>query len=78
MKVQSRERIPIRTREGGVTLSAWRVVLDRSAIVLVEIGNRAFYRGEGELIGATQETLAALWQAALPPDEPPQDLPQLG
>ena len=78
MKVHSRERIHIRTRESGVTLAAWRVQLDEGAIVLVEIGGRAFYRGEGALLAASQEALATLWTAALPPEEPPQDIPQLG
>lgn len=78
MQVHSRERVHIRTRESGVTLSAWRVLLDGGAIVLIDLGGRIFYRAEGELLGASQEKLAGLWQAALPPDEPPQDFPQLG
>ena len=78
MQVHSRERVHIRTRESGVTLSAWRVLLDCGAIVLIDLGGRIFYRAEGELLGASQEKLAGLWLAALPPDEPPQDFPQLG
>ena len=78
MHVHARERVHIRTRESGVTLSAWRVVLDGGAIVLIELGGRRFYRAEGDLMGASQEKLAGLWQDALPPDEPPQDFPQLG
>ena len=77
-QVHSRERIHIRTRESGVTLAAWRIQLDAGAIVLVEIAGRAFYRGEGGLMAASQEALAGLWKAALPEDEPPQDIPQLG
>ena len=78
LQVHSRERIHIRTRESGVTLAAWRIQLDQGAIVLVEIAGRAFYRGEGGLMAGTQETLAELWKAALPPDEPAPDSLQLG
>jgi hypothetical protein len=78
LEVLSRERIHIRTRESGVTLSAWRVQLAAGAIVLVDIGGRAVYRGEGALLGASQEKLADLWLASLPPAEQPPDMPQLG
>ena len=78
LQVHSRERIHIRTRESGVTLAAWRIQLDQGSIVLVDIAGRACYRGEGGLLAASQETLAALWTAALPPDEPPQDNLLLG
>ena len=80
MDVVSRERIPVRTRESNATLSAWRVELSapRGAIVLVEIGDRSFYRGEGTLLGSTQDKLAHLWRESLPPPEPSEDIPQLG
>ena len=80
VQVISRERIPIRTRESGVTLAAWRVELSSppGAIVLVEISGRPVYRGEGPLMGSSQDKLAELWRAALPPPEPEQDFPQLG
>jgi hypothetical protein len=80
VQVRSRERIHIRTRESGVTLSAWRVSLDAppGAVVLVEINGQPVYRGEGELLGAGQASLAEVWRAALPPDEPPENNPQLG
>lgn len=77
-QVHSRERIHIRTRESGVTLAAWRIQLDQGAIVLVDIAGRTFYRGEGGLMAAAQETLAELWQSALPPDEPAPDNLLLG
>jgi len=80
MDVVGRERIPVRTRESTVTLSAWRVELTapRGAIVLVEIGGRTVYRGEGGLLGSPQDKLANLWREALPPPEPAADMPQLG
>ena len=77
-QVHSRERIQIRTREAGVTLAAWRIQLDAGAIVLVEIGSRTFYRGEGGLMANSQESLAELWKAALHPDEPVPDNLLLG
>ncbi len=80
IEVRSRERIAVRTRESGVTLSAWRTELEapRGAMVLVEVAGREYYRGEGSLLGSSQEKLAGLWRAALPPHEPVSDPPQLG
>ena len=80
----SLERIPIRKRESGVTLSAWRlaVVSDRGngAVVLVERdGEAPIYRGEGVLLGWDQERLAAAYAALRPgADEPPLELMQMG
>ena len=78
--VRSRERVHIRTRESGVTLSAWRIELDSppGAVVLVEAPGRSFYRGEGSLLGWPQEKLAEMWKACLPETEPEPDMPQLG
>lgn len=78
--VKSRERVAIRIRESGVTLAAWRTELaaGRGAMVLVEIGGHPIYRGEGALLGSSQEKLADLWRASLPPHEPEPDMPQLG
>lgn len=79
VQVRSRERVHIRTREGAVTLAAWKVTLESGgAVVLLEIAGKPVYRGEGALLGAGQEKLAEVWRAALPPDEPPEDNPQLG
>jgi hypothetical protein len=80
IEVRSRERIAIRIREGNVTLSAWRTELagSRGAMVVVEIGGRSIYRGEGALLGSSQEKLAELWRASLPPSEPEADNPPLG
>ena len=77
--VLSRERLPIRTREAKVTLSAWRVELqlpngDRGAIVHSE----PFYRAEGALLGASQQRLAELWKALLPETPEEQPPPQWG
>ena len=72
------ERIPVRTRESKVTLSAWRAQLDGGAIVLVDIAGRAVYRGEGSFLGASQEKLAEVWEASVPKSEPEPDNPPLG
>jgi len=80
IQVDSRERVQIRMRESGVTLAAWRVSLKspEGAIILAEIGGKAFYRGEGDLLGLPQERLAQLWKAALSAGEQEPDLPQYG
>lgn len=72
------ERVPVRTRESRVTLSAWRAQLEGGAIVLVDVAGRSVYRGEGVFLGATQEQLAQRWQAAIPKTEPEPDNPPLG
>jgi hypothetical protein len=79
VEVESRERVHIRTRESASTLAAWRVSLraPQGAIVLAESGGKAWYRGEGELLGTPQEKLAELWKAALS-TETELDLPQYG
>lgn len=82
LEVRSRERVHVRIRESGVTLSAWRVEIEtpRGAIVLVEPApGKSWYRGEGALLGKTQEELAELWAAALPQGGPTDPEPlQLG
>lgn len=78
-KALSRERVPIRLRESRSTLSAWRISIDGGAIVLAELdAQRSFYRGEGSLLGASQEKLAEVWRAHMAPPEPGGDFPQLG
>ena len=72
------ERVPIRTRESGVTTSAWRIKLEKGSIVMLEVDGKTFYRGEGALLGSTQEKLAELWQAALPTTKPEPENPPLG
>ena len=75
-----RARVPIRARESGSTLAAWRIEVGapKGAIVLAEVGGRSWYRGEGALLGASQERLAEVWQSCLPAGESPPDMPQLG
>ncbi len=46
----------------------------RAAIVFAE----PWYRGTGALLGATQDRLAEIWRAALPPEEKEPDHQQWG
>jgi hypothetical protein len=80
VEVESRERVHIRMRETSSTLAAWRVSLKSppGAIVLAEAGGKAWYRGEGALLGEKQERLAELWQAALSNEDAEPELPQYG
>jgi len=83
IEVRSRGRVHIRARESGSTLAAWRLELTLpegpAAVVLADLGaNRTWYRGEGTLLGATQEHLAALWVECLPTDEPDPGFQQFG
>ena len=68
------ERVPIRARESGVTLSAWRLAVSSDggdgAITLVEIpGGDPVYRGDGIFLGWSQDRLSAAYQAVAPRDE---------
>jgi hypothetical protein len=68
------DRMPIRTRESGATLSAWRLSAEsdqgHGAIVLVEAGNEeVWYRGEGVFLGWTTERLRAAYAALRPRSE---------
>jgi hypothetical protein len=70
-------------RESGATLAGWRVELKlpqgEAAIVHADLDKaRSFYRGEGALLGASQERLAELWKAALSNSDPEPDFPQYG
>jgi ketosteroid isomerase-like protein len=62
--MRSLERTPIRTRESSATLSAWRMTIDgpdgRGTITLVD---GVSYRGDGALLGRSQEELAAAYGA---------------
>jgi hypothetical protein len=80
VEVESRERVQIRMRESGATLAAWRVSLSspRGAIVQAEVSGKTWYRGEGALLGSSQEKLAELWTAALSTVEAEPELPQYG
>lgn len=80
VEVESRERIEIRMRESQRTISGWRVRLrsPNGAIVLAEISGKVWYRGEGALLGSSQEKLAELWQKVKSTDSNDLDLPQYG
>jgi hypothetical protein len=80
----SPERVPVRTREGRITLAAWRMNVTTPAgtgtIVLVETNVGAVFRGEGLFLGWPQDRLAAAYRELVP--KPPVDFttsyPQLG
>ncbi|HEY3170941.1 MAG TPA: hypothetical protein VGK86_00030 [Thermoanaerobaculia bacterium] len=83
-RVLALDRMPIRTRESGVTLSGWRLSADsdqgEGAIVLVEAGaGEAWYRGEGVFLGWTAENLRAAYEALRPrTEESAFEIQQLG
>lgn len=77
------QRFPIRLRESGSTLSAWRleVACDEGvgALLCIDATGEALYRGEGVFLGWDQERLALAYRALQPrSDEPPLELLQLG
>ena len=83
MNLRSHDRIHIRTRESGVTHSAWRMEVETEdgigTITLVDSGASTIYRGGGAFLGWTQEQLAAAYkEAQRPDDEPPVEFQQFG
>jgi hypothetical protein len=80
----SLERVPIRTRESGVTLSGWWLSVEsdqgKGAIALVESSDaNVWYRGEGVFLGWGAEDLRAACEALRPrPDEPAFEIQQMG
>lgn len=78
------DRVPIRTRESGVTLAGWQLSVEsdqgKGAILLVEAGpGDARYRGEGIFLGWTAELLRGAYEALRPgTDEPAFETQQLG
>ena len=79
------ERVPVRTREGKITLAAWRMNVTSpngpGSIVLVETNVGAVFRGEGHFLGWAQDALAAAYRALIPKPTthlPSMDPPQLG
>jgi hypothetical protein len=78
------DRMLIRTRESGATLSAWRLSADSDqgvgAIVLVEAGaGEIRYRGEGVFLGWTAEHLREAYESLRPrTEESAFEIPQLG
>lgn len=83
-RAPSLERVPIRTREGSATRSAWRLAVSSEegtgAILLVEISESvSLYRGEGVFLGWPAERLEAAYRALAPQsDEPGLEFNQLG
>jgi hypothetical protein len=78
-------RVPLRTRGAGYTASAWRLEVlsaeGQSSITLAEGPSGSFYRGDGALLGASQEGMAALWTELTTPtvaDDENAISPQLG
>jgi hypothetical protein len=78
------ERVPVRTREGRITLAAWRMNVTASAgsgtIVLVETNVGAVFRGEGLFLGWAQDMLANAYRTLVPKPSTDSTLnhPQLG
>ena len=64
------ERVPVRTREGRITLAAWRMNVTapggEGTIVLVETNVGAVFRGEGFFLGWAQDMLASAYRTLLP------------
>jgi hypothetical protein len=84
LTLRSLGRALIRTRESGVTQSAWRMEIDSDGgsgtITLIDAaGGPPLYRGDGLFLRWTQEGLAETYQRLLAPDdERPFDVMQLG
>ena len=79
----SLRRVPVRARSMSVTLAAWSLAVaadeGEGAIVLLELPDESFFRGDGLCLGWPQERLAAAYEALAPRDEAAiLDLPQLG
>ena len=78
------ERVPVRTREGRITLAAWRMNVTApggsGTIVLVETNVGAVFRGEGLFLGWAQDKLATAYRALVPKTSADGTLnhPQLG
>lgn len=78
-------RVPIRSREDAVTLSAWRLFLlaDEGEGMITRIDSAdaspPLYRGDGVCLGWAQERLATAYAALLPRDDAPAlEFMQLG
>jgi hypothetical protein len=78
------ERVPVRTREGRITLAAWRMNVTAptgtGAIVLVETNVGAVFRGEGLFLGWAQDLLGTAYRMLVPksPADVALNHPQLG
>lgn len=70
-RLLSLDRVPIRTRESGVTLSGWQLSIEsdegKGAIVLVEApASKSWYRGDGLFLGWSPEDLRAAYELLRP------------
>jgi hypothetical protein len=78
------ERVAVRTREGRITLAAWRMNITApggsGAIVLVETNVGPVFRGEGFFLGWAQDVLANTYRTLVPKTGADASLnhPQLG
>ncbi|MDQ2979759.1 MAG: hypothetical protein M3R62_11110 [Acidobacteriota bacterium] len=83
-RVLGLERHPIRTRESGVTLSAWRLSVraeegEGSILRLESPAAEPLLRGDGLFLGWDQPRLRAAYEALEPRDDsPPFETQQLG
>jgi hypothetical protein len=80
---QPLSRVPVRTREGQVTLSAWRLevtaVEGPGGIVRLDAAGAPVFRGDGVFLGWEQARLAEAYQRLLPATETDTfELMQLG
>ena len=64
------ERVAVRTREGRITLAAWRMNVTTPAgtgtIVLVETNVGAVFRGDGCFLGWAQDMLGTAYRSLVP------------
>ena len=67
------QRVPVRTREGRVTTSAWRLEVaaaeGRGGIVRVEGPSGTHFRGDGLFLGWEPQRLAEAYARLLPTTE---------
>jgi hypothetical protein len=83
LRAEPPERVLIRVRSSGTTVSAWRmgIACDQGAgaIVLAEVSpTERHYRGEGLFLGWGHEKMATLYASLLPQADEPMGGPQLG
>jgi hypothetical protein len=84
VNLRALERVPIRTRESGVTHSAWQMEVETDdgvgTITVVDSGAATFWRGGGAFLGWPAEQLEAAYNELLKTQEaePATDFPQLG
>lgn len=83
-RVLALDRLPIRTRESGVTLAAWRLSVraeegEGSIARLESETGEPVFRGDGLFLGWSQARLRCAYDALKPRDDsPPFETLQLG